>query len=169
MKFYNNWDHLTYWSTGEWQVVEEKLNDCKRSGISVNPDSHCRFAALKRLKPEDVRVAIIGQDPYPNKEFATGIAFEIPSNVVRERYPATLLNIFKEYQDDLHYPFPSSGDLSVWVSRGILLWNAYPTCITGRPGSHHWIEWESLTAEIIRTLGDGRVFIFLGNSARKFV
>lgn len=161
------WPHLKYWNTGEWQVVEERLRDLEKQRIPYNPGRACLFAALDEVPFDDVRVAIIGQDPYPQSKFATGVAFSIPADL--KEYPSSLVNIFTEYSNDLHYPYPSTGSLVEWCGRGVLLWNAIPSCLMGKPGSQRWSEWEFLTKEIVEKLNEkGIVFIFLGAIAREF-
>lgn len=155
--------NLKYWDTGEWQVIEERLKDVK----NLSPRRNLLFSVLSDADPNSVRVAIIGQDPYPNPKYATGVAFSIPKE--ETEFPPTLKNIFQEYCDDLGYLYPSHGDLSRWVAQGVLLWNAYPSVAAGKPGSHHWSEWEYLTEELVRKLdAQDCVFILLGNVARKF-
>lgn len=157
---------LDYFETGEWQWIEEKLDELKDR---INPIRKELFKALSSTPFETVRVAIVGQDPYPDARFSTGVAFSIPGDVGRKLWPASLENIIREYETDLHYPSPTSGDLTAWCSRGVLLWNAYPCCLTGQAGSCHWPEWEFLTKEIIERLNDeGVVFVFLGSSAQAF-
>ena len=164
----NPWP-LDYWSTGEWQVVSERLQDLSQDKTLWNPGRGNLFTALKLIKPDDVRVLVVGQDPYPRPEHATGVAFSIPSTVPREKYPPTLRNIFKEYCHDLGYPEPSSGDLSDWCKRGVLLWNAYPSCEAFKPSSHHWLEWGFLTREIVEMCDKQNiVLVFLGGIARRF-
>lgn len=164
------WPDLKWWNSGERQVVEEKINDLKRKGIICNPPSRSMYRALSAVAARDCRVAILGQDPYPSKEFATGVAFSIPRDVQPSRYPATLRIIFDEYSSDLHYPTPSHGDLSSWTKQGILLWNAIPSCQSGRPLSNDWDEWRYLNEEIISRLNErgGVVFVFLGSVAAAY-
>jgi uracil-DNA glycosylase len=163
MTDYITWDDLHYWKTGEWQVVEERLKESK----NWNPGMKKLFAAMKRTPFHLVRVMIIGQDPYPNAAQATGVAFEVPDNVP---LPPTLINLFEEYSNDLHYPTPTSGDLKKWTEQGVMLWNAYPSCQTGKPKSHQWPEWEFLTKEIIQLLSARKcVFVALGNVAASFL
>lgn len=167
----NEWSSLKYWSCGEWQVVEERLEDEK--GLWC-PAPHLLFDSLHRVPPGEVRCMVLGQDPYPSlsgrsgRQFARGVAFSISAD--EAEYPPTLKNIFKEYEDDLHYPAPKNGDLTSWCNQGVLLWNAYPSCALGRPGSHHWEEWTWLTREILNVLNtkDGMVFILLGSIARSY-
>lgn len=138
-----------------------------KKGIRTCPARKDLFRALKLIKPEDVRVAIVGQDPYPTYGDATGVAFSVPEG---RRIPPTLANIFDEYCSDLHYPRPTSGNLEVWCQRGVLLWNAIPSCTEGQPGSHRWPEWELLTREILSLLNvsGSTVFVTLGAVARSY-
>lgn len=162
------WTQLDYWNSGEWQVVQERLNDLKKEGKTTVPERNNLFKALEETPFESVKVAIIGQDPYPNPAYATGIAFDVPVGV--DPLPPSLINIFKEYQDDLHLPTPSSGSLLPWCRAGVLLWNSIPSCDAGRPASHHWEEWSYLTKEIVERLDgqDSVVFCLLGKYANAF-
>lgn len=156
----NPWPHLKFWDTGEWQVIQERLEDLKVAGIGVNPSPDKMFLALETLPIDKVKVCILGQDPYPNYMDATGLAFSVPKG---RRIPPTLKTIFEEYHDDLGYPIPTNGDLTDWVSRGVLLWNAIPTCAEGRSMSHSvWPEWPLLTREIITTLSEETSCVFAG-------
>ena len=163
------WDELDYWKSGEWQVVQEKLDGLDKQGRLYLPQRQHIFRALDATPMASVRVAIIGQDPYPSLRHATGIAFSIPKG--ESDYPPTLRNIYSEYCSDLHYPYPSSGSLEKWVKQGVLLWNAIPTCNVGESASHHWDEWTFLTKEIVERLDQQDtpvVFILLGNYARNY-
>lgn len=162
------WTQLDYWNSGEWQVVQERLNDLKKEGKTTVPERNNLFKALEETPFESVKVAIIGQDPYPNPAYATGIAFDVPVGV--DPLPPSLINIFKEYQDDLCLPTPSSGSLLPWCRAGVLLWNSIPSCDAGRPASHHWEEYSYLTKEIVEKLdGQGSVvYCLLGKHANAF-
>jgi uracil-DNA glycosylase len=163
---------LNYWQSGEWQVANEKLKDIEKAGGTFNPRRSDLFASLRLLQPGEVKVCIIGQDPYPDPAFATGIPFSTPSGIGPDAFPRTLLNIFKEYMADLKYPLPTSGDLTGWVIQGVLLWNAIPTCRSGQSLSHDWPgeEWAPLTREIVEVLsGRGIVFCFLGSVAKRYL
>jgi uracil-DNA glycosylase len=98
----------------------------------------------------EVRVLIVGQDPYPTPGHAIGLAFSVAPQV--RRLPGSLVNIFREYHDDLGYPAPSSGDLSPWTERGVLLLNRVLTVAPGQPGSHRGKGWEEVTEQAIRAL-----------------
>lgn len=165
-----NWTDLDYWQSKEWQVVKERLDDLDRKSVLYNPSRKLLFRALDITPFEKVRVAIIGQDPYPHHQHATGVAFDVPPSIKRDKFPPTLLNIFEEYKQDLHYPDPDTGSLHKWARQGVLLWNAIPSCEAGKPASHHWTEWSWLTKEIIEKLDrEGCcVFVLLGNYAKKY-
>jgi uracil-DNA glycosylase len=163
------WDDLNYWSTGEWQVIQERLDDYDKSGVRYNPKRELLFAALDACPYSSVRVCILGQDPYPVHSMATGLAFSVPPG--EKDFPPTLQNILKELKDDLGLDTgtPDTGDLTPWAEQGVLLWNAFPSCEAGKPGSHHWDEWKLLTEEIIKACSDkGIVFGFLGRKAYDF-
>lgn len=162
---------LKYWQSGEWQVVNERLKDMEKCGHVYNPKRSELFRALQLLKPEDVRVVIVGQDPYPDKEMATGLAFSIPDYIKKEDYPKTLQCIFKEYVSDLHYPYPENGALHRWSEEGVLLWNAIPSCASSKSLSHDWDEYSYLTREVLEKLSEigGIVFVFLGSVARRYI
>jgi uracil-DNA glycosylase len=121
-----------------------------------------------------VRVLIVGQDPYPTPGHPVGLSFSVAPTV--QRLPPSLLNIFKEYTDDLGYPRPASGDLVPWSERGVLLLNRVLTVRPGQPASHRGLGWEEVTEQAIRALaarqapdGSGRaplVAILWGRGAR---
>ena len=98
----------------------------------------------------DVRVLIVGQDPYPTPGHAVGLSFSVGPQV--RRLPTSLVNIFREYSDDLGYPTPTSGDLTPWSERGVLLLNRVLTVAPGQPGSHRGKGWEEVTEQAIRAL-----------------
>jgi len=164
-EMFKEWDDLEFWDSGEWQTIQERLDDLDKRGTLYNPTRENIFAGLDAVPWEKVRVVIYGQDPYPNRSHATGIAFSLPKGVYP--LPPTLVNIFKEYHNDLGYPFPTTGNLQNWCDQGVLLLNAYPTCYTGGGTHSTWVEWEVLNAEIITSLNPrgNVVFAFLGGKA----
>ncbi len=115
----------------------------------------------------DVRVLIMGQDPYPTPGHPVGLSFSVAPDV--RRLPASLLNIFREYSADLGYPAPSNGDLTPWTERGVLLLNRVLTVEPRKPGSHRGQGWEEVTEQAIRALaarGHPLVAILWGRDAR---
>src|SRR6202451_150481 len=98
----------------------------------------------------DVRVLIMGQDPYPTPGHPVGLSFSVAPTV--RPIPRSLVNIFREYSEDLGYPAPSNGDLTPWTERGVLLLNRVLTVEPGKPGSHRGKGWEEVTEQAIRAL-----------------
>lgn len=119
---------------------------------------------------DDVRVLIVGQDPYPRPGHPIGLSFSVAPDV--KPIPGSLRNIFREYCEDLGYPRPANGDLSPWTSRGILLLNRALTVRTGKSGSHRRKGWEKVTNQAVKALaerhesGNPLVAILWGNDAR---
>ena len=100
----------------------------------------------------DVRVLIVGQDPYPTPGHAVGLSFSVAPDV--RPVPRSLANIYREYTDDLGFPRPSTGDLTPWTRNGVLLLNRVLTVAPGNPGSHRGKGWEQVTEQAIRALVD---------------
>jgi uracil-DNA glycosylase len=98
----------------------------------------------------DVRVLIVGQDPYPTPGNPVGLSFSVAPDV--RRLPPSLINIFREYTADLGFPAPATGDLTPWTERGVLLLNRVLTVQPGQPGSHRGQGWEEVTDQAIRAL-----------------
>jgi uracil-DNA glycosylase len=101
---------------------------------------------------DDVRVLIVGQDPYPTPGHAVGLSFSVGADV--RPLPRSLENIFTEYASDLGYAPPSCGDLTPWAQRGVLLLNRVLTVQPGNPASHRGKGWETVTECAIRALAD---------------
>ena len=115
----------------------------------------------------DVRVLIVGQDPYPTPGHPVGLSFSVAPEV--RRLPGSLVNIFSEYSADLGYPPPATGDLTPWSERGVMLLNRVLTVQPGKPASHRGKGWEQVTEQAIRALaarGGPLVAILWGNDAR---
>jgi uracil-DNA glycosylase len=98
----------------------------------------------------DVRILIVGQDPYPTPGHPVGLSFSVDPSV--KRLPGSLNNIFREYCEDLGYPKPSNGDLTPWTERGVLLLNRVLTVEPGNIGSHRGKGWEAVTEQAIVAL-----------------
>lgn len=114
----------------------------------------------------DVRVLIVGQDPYPTPGDAVGLSFSVAPE---RRIPGSLRNIFREYCDDLGYPKPATGDLTPWTEHGVLLLNRCLTVQPGKPAAHRGKGWEKVTDAAIRALvarGGPLVAILWGRDAQ---
>ncbi|MYT75344.1 MULTISPECIES: uracil-DNA glycosylase [unclassified Streptomyces] len=99
---------------------------------------------------DDVRVLIVGQDPYPTPGMAIGLSFAVAPEV--RRLPGSLENIFREMHSDLGLPRPSNGDLTPWTRQGVLLLNRALTTAPGKPAAHRGKGWEEVTEQAIRAL-----------------
>jgi uracil-DNA glycosylase len=116
---------------------------------------------------DEVRVLIVGQDPYPTPGHPVGLSFSVGPAV--RPLPRSLVNIFREYTADLGHPAPSSGDLTPWTERGVLLLNRVLTVQPGKPGSHRGKGWEAVTEQAITSLAARKaplVAILWGRDAR---
>lgn len=114
-----------------------------------------------------VRVLIVGQDPYPTPGHPIGLCFSVAADV--RPLPKSLVNIFKEYRDDLGHPLPANGDLSAWTERGVLLLNRALTVAPGKPNSHQGKGWEQVTEQAITALAEREepmVAVLWGRNAR---
>jgi uracil-DNA glycosylase len=118
----------------------------------------------------DVKVLVVGQDPYPTPGHPVGLSFSVAPDV--RPLPPSLINIFREYCDDLGYPEPATGDLSPWAEHGVLLLNRALTVAPRRPGSHRNKGWEEVTEQAIRAFaarGTPLVAILWGRDARNLL
>jgi uracil-DNA glycosylase len=130
----------------------------------INPVKEKIFRAFE-IAPKDVRVVIIGQDPYPKPIDAVGLAFSVPPDA--RNIPASLRNIKKELENDLGIPFSNSGDLTPWSKQGVMLLNRILTAKSNEPLSHKNIGWEDFTTIVIDHLSQREViFILWGRVAQ---
>lgn len=130
------------------------------------PPGNKIFAAFDRTPFEDVKVVILGQDPYHGAGQANGLSFSVADGIP---HPPSLMNIFKEQQKDLHTPYPQSGNLERWSDQGVLMLNAVLTVEQGKAGSHQKKGWERFTDTVIQTLSNERenlVFMLWGGFAK---
>lgn len=132
----------------------------------IYPPGSRIFAAFDECPFNNVKVVILGQDPYHGPGQANGLCFSVNPGVAM---PPSLINIFKEIQSDTGAPMPDNGDLSRWASQGVLLLNATLTVEEHRAGSHQGKGWETFTDHVISTLSqqrDNLVFILWGSYAK---
>jgi len=125
------------------------------------------FAAFDHCSFEDVKVVILGQDPYHGPGQANGLCFSVHDSLA---HPPSLMNIYKELEQDVGKPYPASGDLSAWADQGVLLLNATLTVRASEAGSHQRKGWEAFTDAVIQHLSDEKenlVFLLWGGYAKK--
>lgn len=140
-------------------LIEEK------SRYEVFPPGGDIFSAFNHTPFDQVKVVIIGQDPYHGKGQAHGLCFSVPIGIKK---PPSLVNIFKEIKEDLGYDIPQNGNLEKWASQGVLLINATLTVRAHTAGSHQNKGWEQFTDAVIKKLSkqkSGLVFLLWGNFA----
>jgi len=131
----------------------------EKAKYSVYPPGSQIFNAFQLTPFNQVKVVILGQDPYHGPGQAHGLCFSVPHGIVP---PPSLVNIFKEIEKDLGIPIPAAGNLEKWARQGVLLLNATLTVRANQPGSHQKRGWENFTHAVISRLSEKRVgLIFL--------
>lgn len=141
-------------------LTEEKKN------FTIFPPGSLIFNAFNLTPFDQVKVVILGQDPYHDFGQAHGLCFSVMDGVP---FPKSLINIFKELRDDVGFEIPLSGNLEKWARQGILLLNATLTVRAHQAGSHQNKGWETFTDQVIRNISnekEGVVFLLWGNYAR---
>lgn len=149
-----------------FQTLANFLRTEKNAGKKIYPPGSLIFNAFNTTPFNDVKVVILGQDPYHNPSEAMGLSFSVPHGV---RKPPSLQNIYKELHDDLGVPIPQHGDLTKWARQGVFLLNAMLTVEHNKAGSHKDAGWQNFTDAVIRTLSEqrqGLVFMLWGSFAR---
>ena len=125
------------------------------------------FAAFDKCPVENLKVVLLGQDPYHGEGQANGLSFSVRDGIT---HPPSLVNIFREIEEDLKLPYPQSGNLSRWAEQGVLLLNATLTVRANMAGSHQGQGWETFTDAVIKSISDNCqhiVFLLWGSFAKK--
>lgn len=163
----------------EWQeLLEEKLKSDSYKNLinwlkteyatkTIFPKAENVFNSLNLVAPENVRVVILGQDPYHGVNQAHGLCFSVEKDV---NFPPSLQNIFKELASDVGCTMPKSGNLTKWARQGVLLLNSVLTVEKGQPNSHKNKGWEEITSEVIKVLNASEkpiIFMLWGGEAKK--
>lgn len=164
----NDWDEILkpYFNSKEYKKLENIINKEYKTK-TIYPLKDEIFNAFKLTPYKDVKVLIMGQDPYHGEGEANGLAFSVKENI---KIPPSLRNIFKELKDDLNIDVPKNGDLTKWAKEGVLLLNSSLTVIKDTPNSHKNLGWENLSDYIIKKLNNKEtpvVFILWGNNAKE--
>ncbi|MGO3146256.1 MAG: uracil-DNA glycosylase [Leucobacter sp.] len=166
-KIASDWAQALAPVTDEFSHIDEFLQRERAAGQHVLPAEERILAAFQRPLA-DVRVLIVGQDPYPTPGHPIGMAFAADRDV--RPLPRSIANIYRELHDDLGISQAPHADLSVWADRGVMLLNRVLTVRAGETGSHRRKGWEAVTEQAIRSLatrGGPLVAILWGNDARK--
>ena len=164
----NKWDEILKdeFQKDYYIKLREFLKE-EYKNYTIYPEMHQIFNALKMTSYEDVKVVIIGQDPYHEPNQAHGLCFSVQDGVM---FPPSLKNIFQELKNDLNIAIPRSGNLTNWAKQGILLLNTVLTVRRGLANSHKGKGWEIFTTRIIELLNereDPIIFVLWGNDAKK--
>lgn len=133
----------------------------------IYPPGSMIFNAFEQCRWDDLKVVIIGQDPYHGPNQANGMCFSVNPGVP---FPPSLRNIFKEIVNEYSQPLPENGDLTHWANQGVLLLNATLTVRAGQAGSHQGKGWEVFTDQVIKTIAQRKkniVYLLWGSFARK--
>lgn len=164
----NSWDGIL---TGEFEkpyylkLKEFLINEYRTK--TIYPDKYNIFNALKLTPYEQVKVVILGQDPYHGPGQAHGLSFSVQPGV---QTPPSLQNMYKELRDDLGCFIPNNGYLVSWAKQGVLLLNTVLTVEAGKANSHRKKGWENFTDEVIKKLNERDkpiVFLLWGNNAKE--
>lgn len=137
----------------------------EKQKFDIYPPGNQIFSAFNLTPFNEVKVVIIGQDPYHGSKQAHGLCFSVAKGVKK---PPSLVNIFKEIKQDLDLPIPENGNLDNWAKQGVLLLNATLTVRAHQAGSHQKKGWENFTDEVIRKLSNSKenlIFLLWGNFA----
>lgn len=143
------------------------IEERRKNDVIVYPSNKNIFKALQLTPLNQVKVVILGQDPYHGAGQAHGLCFSVPDGVQK---PPSLCNIFKELKEDLNIPIAQSGSLEKWANQGVLLLNSVLTVESGKPESHANRGWERFTDSIIEGVNsnlDNVVFMLWGSYAQK--
>lgn len=149
------------------QELQRFITQKRAQGVEIYPQDEECFSAFSLTPFEQVKVIILGQDPYHGPEQAHGLSFSVKSGV---KTPPSLLNIFKELNQDLNIPLADHGNLVTWAQQGVLLLNSVLTVEKSKANSHQGKGWETFTDKVIELLNSehqGLVFMLWGSYAQK--
>ena len=167
IKITEEWDEILNeeFNSKEYLNLREFLKT-EYSNHTVYPDMYNIFNSMKFTSFDNVKVVLLGQDPYHNEGQAMGLSFSVPRGMER---PPSLVNMYKELKDELDIPISNSGDLTCWAKQGVLLLNAVLTVRAHQANSHKGKGWEFFTDSIIKKISDKKekvVFLLWGANAR---
>lgn len=167
-EFHNSWDKYLNqeFEKPYYMALKQFLKEEYRTQI-IYPEENNIFSALKTTSYDDVKVVILGQDPYHGEGQAHGMAFSVKPGI---KTPPSLVNIYKELQATVGCYIPNNGYLMKWAEQGVLLLNTVLTVRAGQPQSHKGKGWETFTDRIIAILNERKdpvIFVLWGAPAKK--
>lgn len=165
----DNWYHVLEeeFEKPYFKGIKKFLKTEMKSGKTIYPPGPQIFNAFNTTPFDEVKVVILGQDPYHGAGQAMGLSFSVPMGI---RTPASLKNVYKELATDVTFSIPDHGDLTGWAKQGVFLLNAMLTVEHSKAGSHQKIGWQEFTDVVIQKLSaerDGLIFMLWGNFAKK--
>lgn len=151
----------------DFRRINHFVNAERKSGKTIYPSAEAVFSAFKYTEFHDVKVVILGQDPYHGAGQANGLAFSVNPDI---KMPPSLVNMYKEIADDIGAAPPKSGDLTPWAKQGVLLLNTVLTVEANLANSHRGQGWETFTDAVIQSLNAAEqhiVFLLWGKPAQQ--
>ena len=169
VKIEQSWKEVLHneFSKPYFQQITAHLKTEKATGATIYPPGPLIFNAFDKTPFDNVKVVLLGQDPYHGKGQAMGLSFSVPDGV---KPPPSLENIFKELHSDIGMSIPHTGNLTKWAEQGVFLLNAILTVRAKEPASHQKIGWQQFTDRVIQILSDekeGVVFLLWGKFAQE--
>ncbi len=161
------WGGLGFFRAGRAAAIAERVDAMVASGAHVLPPPGDVFKALELTPPDEVRVVILGQDPYPTPGDAHGLAFSVDG--CGRKLPMSLRTIFRAIGQDTGLVMPAHGNLSQWARSGVLLLNTVLTVEAGKPNAHKHLGWQQLAQDVLGQLNarhDPVVFMLWGSQAQ---
>ncbi len=156
----------SYFESADFEHLKLNIDGLVESQIEFYPLVEQIFNALNFCAIDDVKIVILGQDPYHGEGQAEGLSFSVP---IGQKIPPSLKNIYKELVSDLNINLPQHGNLLKWAQQGVLLLNAILTVLPNKPGSHQNLGWQNFTDQIIRSVSNKNcnvVFMLWGKFAQ---
>ena len=168
VKINEDWKHLLKQEFEKDYFIDlvNFLHKEKKENKTIYPPGSLIFNAFNITPPSDIKVVILGQDPYHGPSQAHGLSFSVPTGI---KIPPSLKNIYKEIQTDLNISVAKDGNLENWAKQGVFLLNASLIVEDGKPASHSKIGWTIFTDNVIKALSDNYqnlVFMLWGNYAK---
>ncbi|MDR0755006.1 MAG: uracil-DNA glycosylase [Prevotellaceae bacterium] len=168
VKIEESWKHIlqSEFDSPYFEKITEFVKSEINAGINVYPPGKLMFTAFEKTPFDKLKVVMLGQDPYHGRRQAHGLCFSVQYGV---KPPPSLINIYKEIQNDLGITPPNHGCLEKWAEQGVFMLNSILTVRANEPASHSKIGWETFTDAVIRKISEnknGVVFLLWGNFAR---
>lgn len=159
------WENVKWFTSVNRLLADVYLQRQENEGHAVCPPNNLRYRAFELTPMDEVKVVILGQDPYTDPGKACGLSFGVPNGV---KIPPTLANIYKELESDVNR-HPVSNELTDWAKGGVLLLNTSLSVVSGESGNNKTVKWDTLINEVFTALMNKPIVVLLwGNHAKKY-